>query len=188
MIYEMARDIEERLRARKFPLRVYYGPEHVKREDFELRVVMMRDLDADDQFRPPAGQRANARKFGVRDLAVVALVVAYSAQVGAHRGDHERICEAVVDGLVTEIESWVTESKGDVLAFTGGRYLVPAELELEQWPGVIYALRFRVPRGVSALTYQGEARPEGAPTAVQNQTQVKLKASEDEPPETGCGA
>jgi hypothetical protein len=188
VIYELSRDIEERLRVRKFPLKVHYGPEAVSREYHDPTIVMLRDLDADDTLRAPAGQQRNPRKFAVRELAALALVYAKSSLDGAHRGDHERLCEKLIDGLTTELEAWATEAKCDVLTLTGGRYVNPAELELEKWNGVVYALRFRVPRGVSALTYEGEARPTGAATAVQNQTQARMIGAEDEAPEIGCGA
>jgi hypothetical protein len=62
---------------------------------------------------------------------------------------------------------------------------------------VIYALRFRVPRSVYALSYSDElesnpatagAEPTGAAAGVQNQTRVRLNGSEDEDPDIGCGA
>lgn len=188
MIYEMSRDLEDRLRARKYPVRVSYGPEMVNFTRRGLHVVMMRDPDADDQFQSVAGQRGNARRTGVRELCTLVVLTANSTKPGAHRGDHERECEALIDAVTTEIEAWATEAKIDYITWTGGKYVLPEGDLPEQCASVQYALRLRVRRGVSALSYTGDARPEGAAATIRNQTSVRMTGAEDEDPETGCGA
>lgn len=184
----MSRDIEDRLRARKYPVHVSYGPEPIDTTRRGFHVVMMRDPEKDDVFRPPAGQRGNARRTGVRELCVLAVLTAASSKSGAHRGDHERECEALIDALTTEIEAWSTEAQLNAVTWTGGKYVWPEGEAPEQCAYVQYAITLRVPRGVSALSYTGDARPEGSAAGVSNTTRVRLTGAEDETPETGCGA
>jgi hypothetical protein len=72
---------------------------------------------------------------------------------------------------------------------TEARYLVASEYnDVETWPGVVYRLRFRVPRGVFAVTYEGSARPEQELAGFNNRTEARLAGSDPEtPPEIGCG-
>jgi hypothetical protein len=194
VIYEMMLDVAERLLARGFPLRFEYGPQAITREGFDRAVVFVRDHDADDQWGPPVGMQRNPPKVLTREQSTVALVYAQSSRPGAHRGDHERLCEQFVDAVTAELVHWSKEAKTSV-TLTGGKYVNPAELEHEQYAGVIYALRFRVPRSVYALSYSDElesnpatagAAPTGAAAIVQRQTRVRIAGREDEDPGIGC--
>jgi hypothetical protein len=189
VIYEMVQNLSDLLSARGYPVPVLYGPERMIRHAFDPAIIFERDREGTDEIRAVQGQQANARRKAVRDLAVRATIYAKSNVDGAHIGDHERACEALVDAVIVALYDWAVEAKAGAINYTEARYLSAADLdEIETFPGVVYALRFRVPRGVFALTYSGDARPTGSPTAVSNQTQARISGREDEDPAIGCGA
>lgn len=182
MIYELARDLGDILLKRGYPARVVYGPLRTAREGFASEIVLERDREQPDSVNPPIG----AKSIATRGLAVRARVYTFSALDGAHAGDHERVCELYVDAMVTALYEWGKSQGAGSIPFTETRYLSSDELGAEQWPGVVYLMRFRCPRGVTALAYTGEARPTQALAGFQNSTQVRTTQA-GSIPETGCG-
>jgi hypothetical protein len=153
-------------------------------------IVFERDTkpDAIDPTRSPG---VNPKIRAVRQLSATVTIYARSSLAGARVPDHQRECEQIADALIVALYEWGATTKAGAIPFVEARYLVPDEYahEFRSWPGVVYMIAFRVPRGVYALTYQGEARPEAAPVGVSNQTQVRLAGADPEtPPATGCGA
>lgn len=192
MIFEMVYGeggIGERWVARKFPFPIVYGPELHKRGSFDTTVVFQRDESQNDTIGSPQGFQRNPRKHYTRKLAVEVRIYAKSSLPDAMIGDHERLCEQLVDALCVLLDEWCTEAKAGEPEFSEARYLRAAELEEEfqSWPGRVYVLRFRVGRGVTARDYLGEAQPQGTMTGFQNTTQIRRFAAPDDPAETGCG-
>lgn len=182
MIYNLARDLDTRLAARLFPVRVAYGPERCVREGYDPFVLLERDREASDKIGPPVGSQRNPRLITVRALAVVALIYARSTLPGARVEDHEHDCEQVVDALITELYAWGSEGRTGGIAFTEARYLAAADRnDVETWPGVVYRLKFSVPRGVRVLDYVGAGRPTGTPAGVGGDVEIRRNA--DDPPE-----
>lgn len=166
MIYRMSRDLETLLLARKFPLRVEFGPERTARDAaYDSVIVVERDMTASDTFDVAHGQNTNARKSASRYLSTVATIYARSSLPGARAGDHEDLCEQFLDALLTALRDWALAAVHVEVQITDGRYVAidPAQ---ENWPGVAYALKFRVPRGVFKRDFTGLARPEGSPAGV----------------------
>lgn len=161
MIYELARDVGLSLEARKFPVRVVYGPERTAREGYDPVIVIERDRAGSDSLEPAHGFQRNPRKVMTRMRAVRATIYAASPLPGAMIQDHERECEKLVDALLVAIHEWQTAERAGVLAVTEARYMSASERnDVETWPGVVYVLRFRVPFAVQKLTYLGTPRPE----------------------------
>lgn len=187
MIYSLMRDVETKLRARKFPSAFVYGPERVTRTGyFDHAIVFERDRKATDLISPCHGWNNNPRKMRVRELCVMATVYAQSRLDGAMVNEHEKECEQIVDALVIALAEWGVEGKAGELPITEARYLSAEEYTdpaapAEVWPGVVYVVRFRVPRGVSARDYTGAARPIGAAAAVSGDVEVRQNAGD--PPE-----
>jgi hypothetical protein len=161
VIYSMARDIDARLAARKFPVRVIYGPERTVREGYDPIIVIERDRGAADSVEAPKGSQTNPRKYAQRVLAVSATIYMCSRLPGAMIQDHERECEKLIDAFIVALLEWQTSERAGSILINAGRYLTAADrADVETWPGVVYSISFAVPRAVFALTYQGEARPE----------------------------
>lgn len=176
MIYGLSKDVAAKLKARKFPVVVLYGPERVTRERYQRAIVFQRDRKASDVVRATPGQHTNARRMRVRELCAQITLFVQSSLPGARVNDHEDVCEKLVDALIIALEEWGTEAKAGDLPITDARYAFAADHpDIEAWcanGGVAYVIKFRVPRGVAALTYSGEARPEGTAVNVGNVVQV----------------
>jgi hypothetical protein len=183
----MMRDVEAKLRARKFPSEFVYGPERTERSGyFDHEIIFERDRKAADLVGPVKGFENNARRMRVRELATQITIYAQSRVDGARVEDHEGECEQIVDALVLALAEWGVEAKAGDLPITESRYLTAQErgevgAPVEVWPGVVYVIRFRVPRGVSARNYEGSARPTGEAAGVSGSVEVRRNA--DDPPE-----
>lgn len=185
MIYTMHRDIAAILAARKFPVRVIYGPERTVRESYDPTIVIERDRNGSDRVTAPVGQQTNPRKYAMRSLAVSATIYTVSTLPGAMIQDHERECEKLIDAFIVALYEWQASARAGAVAIGEARYLSAADRnDVETWPGVAYRLRFTVPRAVQALTYQGEARPTGQAAGVSNSTLVSAPGFN---PESACG-
>jgi hypothetical protein len=193
LIYRLSRDVEDMLRAKKFPVRVHYGPERLTRmaNPGHGVIVFERDRDSGDGVRAIQGTQRNARASRIRDLGVVVTVFAQSSQPGARVNEHEALCDRYVDALIVALDDWFQGAKtGKAHAeFTESRMMRGEELEAEyqQWPGCVYRLRFDLPRGVRDWTYTAEdvrprgdlpgasqpgALPEGSPEGVSNEAHI----------------
>jgi hypothetical protein len=174
MIYGMARDLQDKLTARKFPTQIEYGPRRMAVEAWHDHLVIIeRDRDATDSLAPANGLQTNPRRICNRGLAVKATIYARSALDDARVNEHEHECEQIVDALIVALQEWGTEARarlGDVTpTVSESRYLKLSEFpEQETWPGVVYVLRFRVMRGVVVRDYEGSARPTGSAAFVGN--------------------
>jgi hypothetical protein len=191
-IYRLTLDVRDRLVARHFPTPIVYGPERTERQAYHhTHVVFMRDREAPETLGPPLGSKSNPRRMATRDHTAVAMIYARSSLEGAAVQDHEGECDQIVDALVVAITEWASQNKAVGTVISEARYLFPTDHEdVDAWkPGVVYRLRFRVPRGVYALTFEQAARPEQALGGFQNSTQVRQTgASLALDPDTGCGA
>jgi hypothetical protein len=184
VIYEMARDVGARMLARKFPVLVVYGPERMQRESYDPIIVIERDRGGSDGLAAASGQQRNPRKIMTRTLAVRASIYARSSLPGAMVQDHERECERLVDGLLVALFEWQTAERAGAVSVSGARYLSAADRnDVETWPGVVYELRFNVPRAVFAMTYEGEAKPTAAILGIRSRTEVSAPGFDAE---TGC--
>lgn len=189
MIYELSQAVEIDLRARKFPIVVEYGPRVVDPESFPDGVIVIERDDTPDAVGPAVGAQSNPRKYRTRTLGGKATVYARSNVDGASVGEHEAVCEALVDALLVSLIECVSAAKGGPdVPIAEARYLRRDERpEVEVWPGRVYLLRFRVLRAVLKRDGQGAARPTGAATSIQNRTDVRLRGGDPEAdPETGC--
>lgn len=189
MLYEMHLDLKAMLGLLGFPCSWEYGPTPTDITGYhDSLIVVERDHDSSDTIRAVQGVQRNARKMRVRDLVAQIRVYARSTVPSAHIGNHERECEKVVDALIVALEEWGTAGRAGNIPITEARYLRKDERQdVEVWPGVVYSLKFAVPRSVQKRDYAGQARPEGGPAHFASRTQVTATTSPDADPETGCG-
>lgn len=179
------RDVAQKLHDRAYPVRFEYGPDAVVREGRDLLVVMQRDREQGDGVGPPVGVRENPRGVRVRSLGVVARVYVRSSKPNATVWDHESLCDHVVDALFVALYEWGAEAKAGDLPVRESRYLSAAELSNdERWAGVVYQIRFQLPRGLQRVTYQGAAQPTGSASTIASRTDVHGPGGSDD---TGCG-
>lgn len=190
MLYEMHKGVQALLAAQKYPVHVRFGPERITRDKYREghAIVIEHDTDAGDSVVAPRGLRENPRRVRVRALGAKATVYARSSLPNAHRGDHERECEKIVDALIVALYKWGAEGRVGDIPISKAGYIPAAPDGPEVWPGVVYELRFAVSRGVYDRTYvaeqnPGAAQPTGTPTGVGNTT---VASAPGITPATGC--
>jgi hypothetical protein len=193
MLYDFAREVQAMLSAQHYPVRVSFGYEPARRGAYRGHHIVLEHDDSGDTVGPALGAKRNPRMVRSRYLGCKAEIYVRSSLPAAHRGDHERECEKVVDALIAAF--YKLGGRG-VITVKGGKYEPGKDAPdgtQEKWPGVCYVLRFSLPRGVYDREYvaeqnPGAAAPTGAPTGVQNQTRARLTGGDpDADPDVGCG-
>jgi hypothetical protein len=188
MIYRMMLDVEAKLHKRGFPVTCIYGGERLNFEGFTSNLFRFeRDPDQPDVVGYPRGSVGLQDKplRAIRSLATRVVVYGQSPLAGAMLPEHEHECEQLVDAAIVAIAEWAVESRASVLPLeiTEARFVTDATdrkaVYAEGWPGVVYALRFKMPRAVRALTYvsgaaPGLPRPKGTPTDAENDLRVQV--------------
>lgn len=163
--YELSKYLTAHLKLRGWPLAVQYGPVRFTPKPGENAVIVERNRNSGDTVDPkrkPAythdGKTIGGRDISTTETGVAVRLMQCAATVyaskgvkGAHLGDHETLCDDLVDALHCGILLWSGRAKSGV-TIVGGRYLRADELELltetPTWPGVAYQLQFAIERGV----------------------------------------
>jgi hypothetical protein len=184
-VYKLAAEVEDLLRKRKFPIPVMYGPERFPLGVPFFAIVVERDRAASDRVSPVAGSQRNPRKQASRLLAVRATVFARSEYEGARLCEHEDLCEQIVDALICAVSDWSMAHAHHLPDFVDARYVTPTEAGLlEQFPGVVYVLRWTIPRGVFTADFLGDGLPVGT-VGDTNISVVRItRNGSHDPPET----
>lgn len=164
MIYRMSRDLEANLRARKYPVRVVYGPERflgTRREPFGIRIE--RDRTSSEPVDTAHGFQRNPRKVMTRTMGVTAKLSATSPVPNARINEHEALCDQLVDAFLVSLVEWSTAAKAGDISVVEDRYLSDEEIDKsEHANGVVYLVRFTIQRGVVRRDFDGSALPEFA--------------------------
>jgi hypothetical protein len=201
-LYGLSKDVQDLLHAKNFPLKVHYGPERMHREGYPENVVVFeRDHEGSDAVQAAQGAQRNPRKLGARVLASVVHIYARNSKAGARIEDHHELCEKFVDAVHCAIMVWAKASGAINCPVSEAKYLsasdrlsaaklhVPdAKAEaVEQWPGVVYRIKFGVPRALLDLNYAGDGLPTTELGGIASRTDA-YGAGGVGSGETGCGA
>lgn len=178
MIYQMTRDLEEHLHAREYPVKVDYDEgerlKHANRRSYEILVG--RDVEAGDAVRAIVASRENPKNTMVRDLGVAAYFYVQARRRGATLQEHQHDCDDLVDAFLVSLRDWfVASGAGTQVPVKESRYLTADEYNgSEHFSGVVYRLRFLVPRAVARRKYGGGARDVATLEAVDNKFEARL--------------
>lgn len=160
MLYEISKEVDARLKVKKVPLRVAFGPERTKSTALNERIVI--EHDEGDTFealmlvQPNLGKPSPSAAFK-RWQAAIARIYARSPNAGAIQADHYRRAEAVLDRLLLALD-YVVRVRKNAMRLVGGRFILPEDLSSsETWPGALYELRFAIDRGVIDTDWNGES-------------------------------
>lgn len=201
-LYEIVREVDAALAARKVPFPVVYGPERTESTTWaEERVVIQHPrVPGTDTLEGPRGLAKNPRAHARCHVGAVAHIYARSPLAGAGIHDHERRARAVLDRLYVALDKTI-RGAGSPWAATGGGFIVPPDAEgSSTWGGVIYELPFTYERAMQDRAWSddpnadGAARPVGTLGGLSSTTKVSFAGdpeSESAPPpelETACGA
>lgn len=192
-LYELALDVSGRLRARHYPFRVHYAPERADRNGIDPVILFMRDRTANEPVVPAAGAAvrqaaaANTKAIKKRDRTIGGAVKIYAraSVTGAMAQDHEELADYLADAVICALDEWAVEAKTHLPVYTEARLMAPSELisdtgEPDQFPGVVYLLRFSILRGVYVRTYEKQGRALGLIAGAVNDVEVRLTEG-DEP-------
>lgn len=156
----MSKDVETALKARRYPVKVIYGPERLTRgpQAGQATIIFERARDTGDKVTFVKGaQGPNPKMVRARLLGVIVTVYASSGAAGAKTHEHEHACDQIVDALIVAIDEWFVEGRtGQLCEYSVSRMMNASEFESDEmraWPGCVYQLRFDLPRGVRALVY-----------------------------------
>jgi hypothetical protein len=189
MIYAMASDIQAILNAKEFPISVIYTPERTERDGYARMITIERDRSSGDGVSGAVAVNANARRVMTRSLGVWARIYVRSELDGARINDHEHEADDLVDALIIALFQWCAETRTLAPTFTEARFLDAKERDdVEEWPGVVYSLRFGIARGIYDRKYDGSAKPTASLSGFANSTMVSRTAGDSgELPVQGCG-
>ena len=157
LIYGLTRALQSRLRGRKYPFEIRYGPERNRRRArFETGVVMQRDRQRSESFGESNLNRMGSRISRSRSITAEALIYAASTSPGASVQHHEDLADCLVDALVSELHRW-TKEKGVELILLTGKLLTSEEIRgtHDVWAGAVYRLQFDLIRGIERLDFDG---------------------------------
>ena len=163
MIYNIAKKLQDAIKAKGCPLRVVYGPEFpAPVAQTDSHIVMSMDRQAGDKFNPTRSQHLNPRVFHVRAVGAVIRIYACSPLAGAAVQDHERMANAVVDVIACALRVIAAASRMPI-NYTAAGFMTAEALQqtkLDRWAGVVYEIKFTVDRAVQDTTYQGAVAEE----------------------------
>lgn len=158
MLAAITYELRELLKARGVPYPVGYGPERSTQSvAVDSHIVVERDRERGDEFKPPPTSRYNPHLDHSRDIGAICRVFARSTLSGAGPEDHERVADTVVDQVAIVLRAIISRRR-TFWAVRSAKLMTAAEMAYAgiTWPGVVYELRFTVSRGVTDATFQGE--------------------------------
>jgi hypothetical protein len=188
-LYGMVRDCAASLKARQFPYHVHYGPERAERNGVDSVIVWGRDRLGHEPVTAARGTGPHRRpgppataepKRADRTIAAECRLYIRSSVAGAMVQDHEEECDYLADAVITEIIDWAEANGAGQVTFSECRYLLRDELvtdkgEPDQFPGVVYVIRYSFGRGVFRRNYRRQGASLGLIAGVANTAEVRLK-------------
>lgn len=161
LTYELSQHVKGVLNDRGFTIPVLYGPEVLQRQHPTKAVVFEHDRETGGVVVPPMGAQGPPRRnHRTRNMGCVVHFFVASTAEGARIQDHEGLCDEIVDAVMIAVDEGLVASKSVRPTYLEAKYVKQEELPfalLNQWPGVVYRLRFLITRGVVAKDYAGSA-------------------------------
>lgn len=164
MIYDVSQLVKADLARRKFPYRVFYGPERTTRDGQQPAIVFERDREADEAIEAAPGWKPlqpNENAVGKlsapyqRWVAGTVVVYARSPRVGARSNEHEDECDLVCNGVLTALRRVCVAGRHEVV-IAGEQFLTAQDFnDCEQWPGAAKRIRFTVSELIRETDYTG---------------------------------
>jgi len=158
MIFEISRQLESAIAAKRCPLPVIFGKEATTTTTFAReRVVVEYDPDARDAFGPPIAARTSSKVRFVRSIPIKITIYAQAVTTGALPFEHIRRADRVVDVVAVALDD-IVRSRGNFFTIVDGGYAIPDDLSAsETIGGCVYQLRCRVDRGITDINFDGSS-------------------------------
>jgi hypothetical protein len=190
MLYPIARQLDDALKAQHVPFRVIFGPEPAASlTSAAERIVMQHRGAGSDTFAPPTSKQTNPEMPFIRHQGATLLIYARSNVLGATWHDHTERAEHVLDHVLAELDQIVRIRKNTMRLGAGG-FIDPPDATGSDVRGVaIYSLDFTIDRGVFKRTWEGRVREEvviGDDVTIVNVTKVSNAAPPAGTPPVGA--
>jgi hypothetical protein len=184
MIREVAVDLQANLRAKGCLVDVVVGPEATNTVTFGRERIVIEHGDS-DSFQPAWSQSVNPKRFMTRLIGAKGTIYSKSPKAGALVFEHRRRCEQILDMTLAALSRVhaVRNGKGAFLP-SSGRFITPDDLAASERPGgAVYEFTFTIQRGVTDVTWTGDAQPEAEVggvdgVGINNVTRVSVNGSE----------
>lgn len=184
MLYQIASELGQALKAKGVPFPVVFGPEPTApiTGSYE-RIVFEHPIDEKrDTVTAPRSVHRNPRMPLMRLQAARVRIFARSPLAGARWHDHAERAEEVLDRVLAELDA-IVRGRRNVLTYGGGGFVsLVDEKGTQVWSSAIYELDITIDRGVERRTWAGDANEEvsigavAAPGVVPIRSTVKVSS------------
>lgn len=196
MLYEIQREIAADLTTRGVPFPCNYGPDKAGAAALtRSRIVIDVDDELGDEFAAAMKAGRNPTMRAVLWQGAFCRIFVRSDEGAARVHEHRRLAMQAVRMVYVALEKSVA-ARHNRFRIASAKFLNATELQLrgiENWPGVVYELRFAVDSAVNDTNWVGDAKPEvtidpdtGAVIASTTQA-LQRGAPEGTDPVTACG-
>lgn len=192
LIHDIGAELQAYLRANGCPLAVVDGPEQPTTTWGRERVVIEHDVDSKASFADPRGMHNNAKHRREATDPYKVTIYVRSALAGASPFEHRTRALNVRDVVIVGMEL-VARKRINRWDATSGGFFTPPDLAATERPGgAAYQILSTYKSPIRAVTFVGEARPEGTVSGFNSTTQVSRAGTPSDDPtnpaETACGA
>lgn len=177
---DLVEAVAARMRAKRYPGPIVYGPEFAFREGFERAIVFERDREVGDEVAGPTGAtKRKPRVLYTHTLRAFATVYARASAPGARISEHEEEVEKVARGVLASLYQVCVANRLRPPEIRGYRLLRRDELfptsvdrkrqgldvaddsSYSTWPGAALRIDFTATCNVQDLDYEGDGESVG---------------------------
>lgn len=192
LLHDIGVELQAYLRANGCPLAVVDGPEQPTTTWGRERIVLEHDVDAKASFADPRGLHNNAKHRRTASDPLKVSIYVRSVLPGASPFEHRTRAMSVRDVVIVGMEV-VARTRVNRWDPTSGGFFTPPDLaDTEKPGGAAYQILSTYQSPIRAVTFVGEARPEGTVAAFSSTTKVSTAGTPSDDPthpaETACGA
>lgn len=161
MLYQIARQLDEALKAQHVPFPIVFGPQPTDEiTSARERIVLQHRGAGADTFAPPTSKQTNPEMPFIRHQGAQILIYARANVTGATWHEHTERAEHVLDHVLAELDQIVRIRKNTMRLGAGG-FIELTDAAGSPVKGVaVYSLDLTIDRGVFKRTWEGRVREE----------------------------
>lgn len=177
MLYEIAKEITSRLKARGYPLEVRFDEDGFIRSPGTTteNLALISYSDSGDDLSPPVGVGGNGKIVLRCDTGVEILVMGVSNVSGARPHEHKRVCIHHRNAVLCELVSVIQERKNAWGHLSGG-FVAPPDGTVSEY-GARYLITCAIAIGIARPA--ADVVPANTLGGVETTTTIKTPGLED---------
>lgn len=158
MLYQIAHELDDALKAQGVPFRVVFGPEATTSVGTSNERIVFDQLidDQRDQIVVPKTTVPNMPL--IRWQAARIRIFARAPVAGAQWHEHAERAEQILDRVAVELQVVVRTRKNAIVFNACGFVSLVDEKGSAVWSGAVYDLYFAIDRGIHRTNWRGEGR------------------------------